>query len=131
MLNSSGFAHGLSTAPLASRLRGAGGGAVDNPAHCLSDHKSKEDIPFRSHARTCIGLTTSGIEWSIYIGSIAVFDQEHLGRRSVVVDHDRNGPYQPFPGEQPLEKAGQARREYPPNDKGEPVEIGVALYEAR
>jgi hypothetical protein len=31
-LNDHRFAHGLSTAPLASRYREAGGGAVDNPA---------------------------------------------------------------------------------------------------
>ena len=36
--NRAGFASGLSTAPLASRHRRAGGGAVDNPAYWLHDH---------------------------------------------------------------------------------------------
>jgi hypothetical protein len=37
-MNRAGFAHGLSTAPLASRHRWAGGGAVDNPAYWIPNH---------------------------------------------------------------------------------------------
>jgi hypothetical protein len=66
-LNFPGLAHGLSTAPLASRQRKAGGGAVDNPAHCLSDQKSQDDISFQSPAQTRIGPATLEIKRNTYI----------------------------------------------------------------
>jgi len=70
-LNSPGLAHGLSTAPLASRHRGAGGGAVDNPAHCLLDHKPEDDISFRSPVQDAPVFTMLGRERTTYMGSIA------------------------------------------------------------
>jgi len=60
-----------------------------------------------------------------------VFNQKYLYGRGVLVDHDRNGPYQPLSGEQPLEEPGQPRWKQPPNEKRGPVEIGVALDETR
>jgi hypothetical protein len=60
-LNIPGFAHGLSTAPLASCcIEAAGGGAVDNPAHWQIDHNPIDDIPFRSPVQQRAGFYQPG-----------------------------------------------------------------------
>ncbi|MCM2309294.1 MAG: hypothetical protein NDI91_17700, partial [Sulfuritalea sp.] len=41
---------------------------VDNPAHCLLDHITKDDIPFRSPGQQRAGLTSVEIERTTYIG---------------------------------------------------------------
>ena len=47
-LNSPGFAHGLSTAGRLPALEARWRPAVGNPAPCSLDHKTKDNIPFRS-----------------------------------------------------------------------------------
>jgi hypothetical protein len=81
-LNSSGLAHGLSTAPLASRHRGAGDGAVDNPAHCLLDHKPEDDISFRSPVQDASVFTMLGRERTTYIGSVCAAGPKELAVRN-------------------------------------------------
>ena len=38
----------------------AGGGAVDNPAFCLSDRKAQNDISFRSPKQECTSFDGAG-----------------------------------------------------------------------
>ncbi len=66
-LNLPGFAHGLSTAGHQPALEARWRPTVGNPAHCLLDHKTKEDIPFRSPVQQCAGITSVEIERTTYI----------------------------------------------------------------
>jgi hypothetical protein len=67
-LNFRGFAHGLSTAGRLPALEARWRPTVDNPAPCLLNHKTKDNIPFRSPVQHCAGLTSVKTERTTYIG---------------------------------------------------------------
>jgi hypothetical protein len=60
-----------------------------------------------------------------------MLNQKYFRRLGALVDHNGNRSDQPVPGEQSLQKPGQARRKQPPNEHSQPMKIGVVFYETR